>query len=230
VEFIESRDYGQTPIARRHAPVATFGSDGYRKYRPCLRLDFEFRCAYCLSHEAEVAPGASFGGFEIDHFKPAHRREFRSLRNRYSNLFWTCHACNRAKKGTWPSDAEQQAGYRFLDPCADALGKHLSLNGDAVVRREASDLAATYTIEQINLNSALQRSRRSRRRTVLTRVATLQANAEMFRHEIGQLDLNESERAGLAARIEELELQSRQLLAALGDGPWDPPDRCYCAL
>lgn len=57
----------------------------YRAYRdPYLRPDFQYRCAYCLTHEFYFLQG---DGGEIDHHRPlnAEGRDFSCLRNDYAN-------------------------------------------------------------------------------------------------------------------------------------------------
>lgn len=87
----------------------------YTRYRPLLRRDFRYRCAYCLTHEFYVGGEA---GCEIDHHRPVNGRFARpDLVNVYENLFWCCRECNQNKGDIWPSDAEQSQRQHFLDPC-----------------------------------------------------------------------------------------------------------------
>ncbi len=46
-----------TPIERRHAPAP----GRYDSFRPCLRWDFGFTCAFCLLHEADLAEHGTEG-------------------------------------------------------------------------------------------------------------------------------------------------------------------------
>ena len=70
-------------IFRRSFDVRVQGS--YTAYRPFLRRDFAFRCAYCLRHEFFFGGGEAG---EIDHFRPRHL--FPDLLNNYDNLYWSC--------------------------------------------------------------------------------------------------------------------------------------------
>jgi hypothetical protein len=87
----------------------------YTKYRPWLRLDFRYRCAYCERTESYLRGEEAF---EIDHFKP---RRFNELLAFYQNLYYCCQKCNRYKSSTWPSDKELSEGFRFSDPCAEDM-------------------------------------------------------------------------------------------------------------
>lgn len=217
--------YSSDPVPRTHTPKKVIGEDGYGLYRPCLRLDFEFRCAYCLAHESEVGPSSDYGGFEVEHFKPKGRREFRRFSNVYSNLLWACHACNRAKSSKWPSEEEHARGMRFVDPSAEALGHFIVCDGvrvAPVAEAPAEHQAAgEYMIDEINLNSGAHRRRRQLRRDVATKLATLDAMLQVFREELPTpavlISIDEAEREILALR---------EMLGA-GD-PWDRPERCRC--
>jgi len=124
VAVLVAPQYADVAHVRTHAPPRV---NPYGKYRECLRIDFAFTCVYCLSTEREVAPTDNFGAFEIDHFRP--QTSFRRLRSSYSNLLWSCHACNRAKGDNWPTAAELAQGMRFPDPCYDAMSTQIRLAG-----------------------------------------------------------------------------------------------------
>jgi hypothetical protein len=83
-------EYPATPHRRRHGPR---GYTDYNSYRPWLRDEFTFRCAYCLQRERWVPPATAL---EIDHFLPvAHNPE---LSAEYDNLLYCCSTCNAAKR------------------------------------------------------------------------------------------------------------------------------------
>ena len=153
---VPGRDYSSTPLPRIHRPRRQSEAVAYR---PCLRIEFGYTCAYCVSHEAEVARGAKHGLFEVEHFRPEHA--FGHLRTVYANLMWACAACNRAKSGKWPSAVAQARGSRFVDPCAEALSEHLQIVELEVVPRTA---AGEYMIDELNLNSFEHRTRRKERK------------------------------------------------------------------
>lgn len=76
-------------LARKHGPA---GYVQHRSYRPWLRDEFVFRCAYCLSRETW---SRTFASFDLDHFQP---RTLRSdLVLAYDNLVYACHGCNLSK-------------------------------------------------------------------------------------------------------------------------------------
>ena len=82
-------DYPDARDHRRHGPG---GYASYESYRPWLRDEFTFRCAYCLKRETW---GQITGEFDIDHFQPQAR--FANLGAVYSNLVYSCRRCNGVK-------------------------------------------------------------------------------------------------------------------------------------
>lgn len=117
----------------------------YESYRPFLRRDFEFRCAYCLRHEFFFGGGEAG---EIDHFRPRHL--FPHLLNDYQNLCWSCHKCNAAKGGKWPSESQVRQEFRFLDPCADDQADHWQTHADGTLT--ALTPVGSYTVRHIRLD------------------------------------------------------------------------------
>ena len=74
---------------RKHGPVYTT----YASFRPWLRDEFEFRCAYCL-HRELFAQAVS--DHVIDHFLP--KSIHPDLSASYNNLVYSCRPCNEAKQ------------------------------------------------------------------------------------------------------------------------------------
>jgi 5-methylcytosine-specific restriction endonuclease McrA len=213
------RRYAETPHARSHRPPTV---SKYDDYRECLRLDFGFQCVYCLAFEAEVGPGARYGGFEIEHFRPKAAGKFPHLRNDYRNLFWACRACNGAKGSTWPNQREEARGYRFIDPNKEGLGAFLRIDGDDIVE-VGVDPASRYTIEAIKLDSNLHVRRRRTRRETIRRAVLLEATAAQVR-----ADNSNPESVALAEKVMR---EAKAIVAVLtGARPWDAPDECLCAL
>jgi hypothetical protein len=140
-------------VFTRSENVPDFGD--YILYRDqYLRPDFHYRCAYCLIHERLFL---ETGGGEIDHHRPLNPprhvgKDFSHLRSVYSNLYWTCGACNGAKGNTWPSDEEYEANERFLDPCQEDHLDHWDVNDDGVLL--AKTAIGQYTITEVRLNRA----------------------------------------------------------------------------
>lgn len=76
-------------ITRKHGPS---GYAAHGSYRPWLRDEFTFRCAYCLSREMWTR---TLSGFHLDHFHARSLREDLALA--YDNLVYACHSCNLSK-------------------------------------------------------------------------------------------------------------------------------------
>ncbi len=200
--------------ARTHRPPR---ARPYEEYRSCLRLETQYVCVYCLSSEVEVAPKSVYGGFEIDHFVP--QAEQRNLRNYFENLMWACRACNGAKGNTWPSEAERQAGFVFLDPYAVDLQDHVRIVGHEVTA-VGDSTAGQYTIDEVNLNSALHVMRRKTREEAMTRLTTLEQALAV---------LSASASAAQAPKVANVGTEIAALMATLeGAAPWDAPKACLC--
>jgi hypothetical protein len=89
----------------------------YHSYKQILREDFQFRCAYCLTHEFFLGGEA---GCVIDHHRPIRGKYGRpDLASVYTNLYLGCDECNEDKSDTWPSEEEYARGERFIDPCEE---------------------------------------------------------------------------------------------------------------
>ncbi len=165
------------PIFRRRADPPP--ESNYRQYKQLLREDFDCRCAYCLLHEGDTY-GGGFHNFQIDHFRP--RTKFRELINTYSNLYYSCRWCNRAKDETWPSDEEQQRGFAFVDPCVEDLyTTHSKLNPNTG-KLTARSKPGEYTIREIRLNRRMFKKLRKERieaqeiiQSTQTRISRLEA-------------------------------------------------------
>jgi uncharacterized protein (TIGR02646 family) len=131
-------------FSRRRKPP-----DGKRHgwYKDCLRIDFQFRCAYCLIHEADYQGHESF---QVDHFRPKSR--FKDLERSYGNLYYACQLCNRqGRKGhAWPTPDEARRGERFVDPCAEDWEDHVEFIEDGSVRPLTP--AGEYSIRTIELD------------------------------------------------------------------------------
>ena len=121
----------------------------YRRYRPFLRQDFQFRCAYCLRHEFFVGGEA---GCVIDHHRPRGGRHARpDLAGFYGNLYWCCAECNSIKGDTWPSPEEFTNGRRFLDPCVPEDDHDFHWRSEADGSLEALTPVGEYTIAKLAL-------------------------------------------------------------------------------
>jgi len=130
-------------IIRQHHPPY---SKDYTKYKPYLRQDFSYRCAYCTIHEGE------FGGlrnFVVEHFRP--RWKFPELECEYINLYYACSICNNCKGKHWPSDEDIAKGLRFAEPCEEDIYEvHFGEQDDGYLK--SLTLCGDYTITHIRLN------------------------------------------------------------------------------
>lgn len=172
-------------IFRRSPAVPALSA--YEAYRPFLRRDFDFRCAYCLRHEFFFGGGEAG---EIDHFRPRHL--FPNLLNNYDNLYWSCRKCNAVKGRTWQSADQTERGLRFLDPCADDQADHWQSRADGTL--VALTPAGRYTIRHIRLD-----------RPTLVQFRAflfgLQARVEAIEAALSAANLEPALRAGLQAEL-----------------------------
>jgi len=175
-----------------------------------------------LATEREVGPGDEHGGFEIEHFKPQGDRRFARLRCFYPNLLWACNECNSVKGDVWPVAQEIALGMYFVDPCAEPLGKHLEIRGDAV---KALTPAGEYMIDEIALNSEVHKHRRQRRSSILGQIARLEAMADIYRARGFEGAVN---KADLEATLTQLERAIADLKPS--EPPWDAVATCACSL
>lgn len=121
----------------------------YRLYRPLLRSDFHYRCAYCLRHEFFLGGEA---GCCIDHHRPVHGLfSHPDLRNEYNNLYWCCRECNEYKGENWPDAGAIHRGFRFLDPCNSEDDHDLHLRVQVDGSFEILTNAGKYTCDTLRL-------------------------------------------------------------------------------
>ena len=131
-------------LIKRQQPYPRYSD--YRKYKPHLRCDFSYRCAYCTIHENE------WGGlrhFQIEHFQPKSR--FPQFIVDYENLLYACDVCNCYKGDDWPSDDPLTDGVGYLDPCQHDYGEHFR-NEQATGRTNGLTPPARYMVERLHLN------------------------------------------------------------------------------
>lgn len=133
----------QSIFAHRNPPPKK--TKHYRRFRPYIREDFHQCCGFCLLHEV-WARGRE--NFELDHFKP--KSKFPELELEYTNLYYACHACNKAKRDTWPTEELKEQGYHFVDFCTEDYSSNFR---DENGRWQAISYAGAYTIEKLRLNS-----------------------------------------------------------------------------
>lgn len=138
----------------------------YEEYKGHLRLEFEYSCAYCNVCEPE------FGGskcFQIDHYAP--QRKFPKKVTEYSNLFYSCHECNKLKGGFWPTKCHQESGQFILNPCDHDLEEHFDRRHEEWI---AKSTTAAWNITRLRLNSVDMRNIRKRRASVIEKIKELE--------------------------------------------------------
>jgi hypothetical protein len=118
---------------------------GYRSFRPFVREDFSRQCAFCLLSEL-LAGGEE--NFELDHFRP--RQRFPDLLNDFYNIYYSCHPCNHIKRDSWPTQALEDRGIRFVDLCKEDFASHFSV--DKSGRWHGLTNPGKYTVDKLNLN------------------------------------------------------------------------------
>ncbi|MFY9821703.1 MAG: HNH endonuclease [Thermoanaerobaculia bacterium] len=214
-------------IVRRHQPPAARGKRGYSKYRPCLRWEFGFSCAFCLIHESDISEILGQDFMQVEHFTP--KSEAAEGWNRYSNCFYICRYCNNVR-GVKPGIGA--AGLRLLNPCDEIWAQSFDLQGDEL-RPLTED--AFYTEWAYDLNHpskvAIRRDRREsidESRAVLTAIVSRKLDRLLKRvQETEDQDLRiqllEAYQAMRHARDSALEeLKRRQAIPSLAD------PACYC--
>jgi hypothetical protein len=101
-------------LARRHAPRQAAGQRGWRSYGRCLRWEFGFSCAFCLTHEADVSGVLGSEYMQTEHF--ILKSQHPGGKNLYANCFYSCTSCNRKRHKKPNVDFH---GRRLLNPCDD---------------------------------------------------------------------------------------------------------------
>lgn len=117
----------------------------YQSYKPFLRIDFEYRCAYCKNREA-VEGGSK--KFDIDHYKP--KNKFPDLVNTYSNLIYSCKECNSSKHKFWPTIIDMSKNQYILNPCNHDFEKHYNMKQ---AEWRGNTPVALWNIKRLRLNS-----------------------------------------------------------------------------
>lgn len=165
----------------------------YQNYKPYLRKDFDYRCAYCVIHEAH------YGGlrnFHVDHFRP--KSKFPKLARTYVNLYYACGLCNTFKSDHWPSAALLKKGSRYVDPCQeDPFGTHFEVDDRDGSLRTLTP-AGKYTATHLRLD---RRQLRKHRR----RLAEKQAKCQELRDELAKPGVPPGVAARAQALLKEIE-------------------------
>jgi hypothetical protein len=163
-------------LHRAHQPPRTAAKDGWRSYRPCLRWEFAFSCAFCLCHEADLATAGveGWGLTAIEHFVP--KSKSGELRNEVTNLFYVCGRCNRAR-GIAPN--QDDAGGVLLSPCDAAWGEKFTASQGRLEARDAEDADSRYTRDVYRLNDRSKtKIRQIRQQIIASRKSFLERTRE----------------------------------------------------
>ena len=108
-------DYPSTPHVRQHGPQ---GYAKYQYYKPWLRDEFTFRCAYCLTRETWYPNGEA--SFSTDHFAP--QSVATNLILSYDNLIYAC-----LRRNSWKQDEA------VLAPCQQTMSAQLRVHADGSI-------------------------------------------------------------------------------------------------
>jgi hypothetical protein len=130
-------DYPIPRTERRHGPA---GYASYKRFRPWLRDEFDFRCVYCLKREKW---GQVTGEFDIDHFEPQRINPKAPID--YLNLVYACRRCNLVK-------LDQAVAVPF--PLLDMDSAAVLADGTILAQNDA----VRRLILQLDLNSPTLRS------------------------------------------------------------------------
>lgn len=140
-------------VVKRSSPIQ---KNNYLAYRPELRADFWYSCAYCSMTEVE-SRGV---GFEIDHYLP--REHFPAKANEYQNLNWSCSVCNKMKTDYFPNEKALEKGYVIIRPDEDDPRDHFELQSDHLVHKTVT---GEFNEKKLRLNrQALRKLRELRAR------------------------------------------------------------------
>jgi hypothetical protein len=209
------------PIRRRHSP-----SPGrLTSFRPCLRWEFGFSCAFCLLHEADMGLDDR-GAFSVEPWVPNARRTSDPT---YDDLFYACAFCNRAR-GAAPRVAS--SGAHLLRPDEVAWDQHFSLENDLLVPR-AGDPDAAYTAQVYDLNDPRKvRLRRFRREAITTRLRFLRESEGLRKRLLDRVATSPTDDAlAYLDVMQALESSVRAIaseLLQLAAIPQDAAPRCRC--
>ncbi len=120
--------YPSTPATRRHGPQ---GYADYQSYKPWLRDEFTFQCAYCLARERWESDGHH--GFGVEHIRP--QSSLPNDRFEYDNLVYACNTCNSTRRDvilptefiTEPRDHLRSRGNGIVDALSESGAEVIDL-------------------------------------------------------------------------------------------------------
>ena len=212
-------------VVRAHAPA----TGRYESYRPCLRWDFGFACAFCLTHEADLAEhGVERTGLtSIEHRIPRSDAEAGAAATHvYANCYYACRFCNGARSARPLVDAR---GRRLLDPCADAWSTHFERVG-AELRPRSGDADAVYTAESYDVDDPRKQLMRRNRERIMGAAERASAEIPPLVAELGARLAERPDPALLAVmrRLDEQLADARRARRRFARTPEDAPTACRC--
>jgi len=130
-------------IERQHQPEAR----SHSAFKPCLRWEFGFSCAFCQLHEVDLKRSGVNGWslIQIEHFIP--QSKDRSKRNDYENCLLICERCNKQRRAS----VTDKAGNDLLNPCIVTWADHFERIGDDLRPRPGDD-SAEFTWKSYGLD------------------------------------------------------------------------------
>jgi uncharacterized protein (TIGR02646 family) len=179
----------------------------YQTYKNPLRQDFKYTCGYCLMPERELGGRSTFA---VEHYRP--KELFPDLKLDYTNLRYACLLCNSHKGENWPTDEDHASGRYYLDPCATDVNLLYRFDSEGQVHGRSH--AASYTIEQLNLN---RRQLTEKRKEMVDNLSLLLNLSHDITVRQGQLEGDNSEsaaeeRARLSQRRDQAAMALRRLI------------------
>lgn len=129
-------DYPSQPHSHRHGPQ---GYKNCEDYKPWLRDEFTFSCAYCLVRETWQHGGHRH--FSVEHVTPRHADS--TLITDYSNLIYACVNCNSFRQNRLVLNPFSVAFTNHVQIAEDGTIQGLTQNGTAhikVLRLDDPDL------------------------------------------------------------------------------------------
>ncbi|CZP18396.1 TPA: HNH endonuclease [Legionella pneumophila] len=181
----------------------------YKKFKPQLRIEFDYRCPYCHTREPEIGGSKVF---HIDHYKP--KKEFPELISEYSNLIYSCPDCNRYKGSFWPKriDLLMRREIIYLRP-PEQIHNHLDVRDHTW---KAKTRKGAWNIEKLQLNSKINIRRREHRVNVHNTISRL----KKFQDELRNHPNYYEQRVEYETEITKLEQEIVSLISSIS-GPLD---------
>lgn len=128
----------------------------YKKYKPALREEFAYACAYCQTREPELGGSQSF---HIDHYMP--KNQFPELVCSYENLVYACRNCNQYKGAYWPTSIHSVLGKIIFNP--RPLGSIKNHIDTTITKWVGKTNSGRWSIQKLRLDSEILIKRREDR-------------------------------------------------------------------